>query len=302
MRIEPFFDTATSTLSYVVWDADSRDAVVIDPLLDFEPIVAETCTKSVERIGAFLRDNRLTLRMILETHAHADHLSGAQYLKSRHAAPVAIGAGICAVQKIFAAVYRLDSDFATDGSQFDRLLHDGEEVVLGALRFTVLSTPGHTPGCSSYRFGDCLFVGDAMFIEDYGTGRCDFPGGDADRLYTTIYEQLYALPGETRIFVGHDYQPGGRPLRYETTIAAQRASNVHLCQSTPRDTFVAFRRTRDATLSPPRLLHQSVQVNINAGRLPRLHENGLRYLIMPLNSRSQTGDDGTPLPKDGSRD
>ncbi len=299
MPIQHFFDSATSTLSYVLWDADSRDAVVIDPLLDFEPIVAETCTASVERIAAFLREGGLQLRMILETHAHADHLSGAQYLKSQLGAGVAIGAGICAVQQIFAGVYRLGPDFATDGRQFDRLLHDGEEVTAGSLRFQVLSTPGHTPGCSSYRFGDCLFVGDALFIEDYGTGRCDFPGGDADRLYTTIYERLYALPGETRIFVGHDYQPGGRALRFETTVAAERAGNVHLNTGTPREKFVAFRRTRDATLSPPRLLHQSVQVNINAGRLPTLHENGLRYLIMPLNSRRQTDDDGTPLHRDG---
>lgn len=294
MQIHPFFDPATSTLTYVLWDEASRDAVIIDPLLDFEPIVAETSTTSIERVANFLREGRLQPRLILETHAHADHLSGAQYLKMRFSAPIAIGAGITEVQKIFAALYRLGPDFPTDGRQFDRLLSDGEEVQAGTLSFRVLSTPGHTPGCSSYLFGDCLFIGDALFIEDYGTGRCDFPGGDADRLYTTISERFYRLPDATRIFVGHDYQPGGRALRFETTVAQSRTGNAHLNEATSREAFVAFRRSRDTTLSPPRLLHQSVQVNINAGRLPAAQENGLRYLTIPLNLRCPTDDDGTP--------
>ena len=295
MQIHHFFDPATSTVSYVVWDEPTRDAVVIDPVLDFDPILAETSCKSVEALATFLRDRSLTLRMILETHAHADHLSGAQYLRRRFHAPIAIGAGITTVQSLFKSIYRLGDDFTPDGSQFDRLLRPDEIVAAGALQFRVLFTPGHTPGCASYLFGDCLFVGDALFIEDYGTGRCDFPGGDADVLYTTVHDGLYALPADTRLFVAHDYQPCGRPLRIETTVAASREKNVHLRADTPRADFIAFRRGRDKTLSPPRLLHQSVQVNINAGRLPpRTEPTGLRYLTIPLNPRHPTDDDGTP--------
>jgi glyoxylase-like metal-dependent hydrolase (beta-lactamase superfamily II) len=295
MQIQHFFDPDTSSLTYVVYDEASRDAVVIDPVLDYDAVACQTSTRSVEQVAAFLLDKGLRLHLVLETHAHADHLSAAQYLRRRFSAKLCIGARITEVQKAFAGLFGLGDGFPTDGSQFDLLLHDGVPVTAGTLSLLPMSTPGHTPACLSYRIEDAIFVGDAIFIEDYGTGRCDFPGGDAEVLYKTIHERLYALPGETRVFVGHDYMPGGRPLRFFTTIAAEKERNVHLKAETSRDAFVAFRRARDATLSLPRLLYPSVQVNINAGKLPSPEPCGRRYLRLPLNLRAPTSDDGVRL-------
>lgn len=282
MQVQEFFDPATSTLTYVVFDAASHDAVVIDPVLDFDPLLAATSTESLEKVVAFVRGRGLRVWYVLETHAHADHLSGAQYLKQQLEAEVVIGARITEVQTTFRELYDLGT-LATDGSQFDRLVHDGDELRAGTLRVQVIATPGHTPACVTYRIEDAVFTGDALFVEDYGTGRCDFPRGNADDLYTSVHDKLYRLPDETRVFVGHDYQPGGRAVRFETSIGASKRSNVQLDAATTRDSFVRFRRERDASLKPPRLLFASVQINVNAGRLPPPHANGRRYLTIPLN-------------------
>jgi glyoxylase-like metal-dependent hydrolase (beta-lactamase superfamily II) len=281
MHVEPFFDPRTSTLTYVVHDPSTRDAVVIDPVLDFDPASGRIWTESVDRVGDHLRREQLRLHFVLETHAHADHLSGSQLLRRRFDARVAIGARIREVQETFRPVFDLPGSFATDGRQFDRLLADGEVVHAGALAIEVIPTPGHTPACVTYRIGDAIFTGDALFTEDYGTGRCDFPRGSADALYDSI-QRLYALPDATRVFVGHDYQPGGREVRWETTIAASKARNPQLSATTSREAFVATRQARDAALPAPRLLYPSVQVNIDAGRLPPAHPNGTRYLVTPI--------------------
>jgi len=294
MEIKQFFDPATFTLTFVVYDPTYRDAIVIDPVLDYDPISATTATRSVEKVERFLSDEGLRLHYVLETHAHADHLSGAQHLKRRFEAQVAIGRRITEVQETFAPVFEMSSDFPTDGSQFDRLVGDGDKLVAGRLEVVVLETPGHTPACVSYLIGDAVFTGDALFIEDYGTGRCDFPRGDAAALYRSVHDKLYALPDATRVFVGHDYQPEGRELRFETTIGTSKAANIQLRESTPEADFVAIRQGRDRTLEAPRLLFQSLQVNIAAGRLPQAGKNGIRYLKTPLDLRRPTEDDGTP--------
>ena len=230
---------------------------------------------------------------MLETHAHADHLSASQLLRRRLDAPVAISERIREVQATFKDILDLPPGFATDGTQFDRLLADGEVVRAGTLAFEVIPTPGHTPACASYRIADAVFTGDALFIEDYGTGRCDFPRGSADALYDSI-QRLYALPDSTRVFVGHDYQPGGRPVRWETTIGASKASNPQITAVTTRPQFVGARKARDATLAAPRLLFPSVQVNVDAGHLPAPHANGHRYLMMPLNVLRPADELGQP--------
>ena len=295
MQIETFYDSATYTLTYVAFDPESRDAVVIDPVLDYDPLASITATRSLEALEAFLKKHELRLHYALETHAHADHLSGGQYLKRRFDAKVGIGARIREVQSVFRDVFDLPGDFAADGSQFDRLFQDGETFTAGTLKFEVLATPGHTPACVSYKIEDAVFTGDALFIEDYGTGRCDFPAGSADALYTSVHERLYALPDATRVFVGHDYQPNGRELRYETTIGASKENNIQLRANTAREEFVKMRDARDATLSPPRLLYPSVQVNVDAGLLPKPHANGRRYLNVPLDLGRATDRDGSPL-------
>lgn len=294
MTIETLYDPATFTLTYVVYDPKSRDAVVIDPVLDYDPLASSTSTASVERLDAFLKAQALRVHYVLETHAHADHLSGSQWIKRRYDAKIGIGARITEVQSTFKDVFDLGAAFAVDGSQFDHLFHDGEKFRAGTLEIEVLATPGHTPACVSYKIGDAVFTGDALFIEDYGTGRCDFPKGSADELYTSVHDRLYALPEATRVFVGHDYQPNGRELRAETTIGKSKEANVQLRATTTRGEFVAMRNARDATLAAPRLLYPSVQINVNAGRLPRPRETGHRYLSIPLNLRKKTDDDGTP--------
>ena len=294
MRTHTFYDPQTYTLTYVVYDPDSRDAVVIDPVLDYDPQGSQTSLESIEKVSAFLTEQRLTLRHILETHAHADHLTGAQLLKRRFGAAVVIGNRITEVQVTFKNIFDLPDSFATDGSQFDRLLSDGQGLQSGTLQVGAIGTPGHTPACMTYQIGDALFTGDALFIEDYGTGRCDFPQGSANDLYHSIHDKLYALPDTTRVFVGHDYQPGGRALRFETTIGASKAHNIQLRQDTTLEQFVQFRQTRDKTLAAPRLLFPSVQVNVDAGRLPRTQKNGVRYLQVPLNLFHPTEEDGSP--------
>ena len=295
MRIHSLFDPATFTLTYVVFDPDSRDAVVIDPVLDFDPLASQTSLQSVEQVSAFLDGQQLKLRYILETHAHADHLTGAQYLKRRFGAGVVIGERITEVQATFKQVFDLPATFATDGRQFDRLLADGQGLQAGTLNIAAIATPGHTPACLTYQIGDALFTGDALFIEDYGTGRCDFPRGSAAELYESVHDKLYQKPDDLRVFVGHDYQPGGRPLRCETTIGASKQHNVQLRADTTREQFVAFRTARDKTLSPPRLLYPSVQVNVDAGRLPSASANGIRYLHIPVNLKHPTAEDGSTL-------
>ncbi len=285
MEIKAFFDQRTFTMTYVVFDSQSRDAVVIDPVLDYEPASSTTFTDSVDQVTRFLEDGELRLHTILETHAHADHLSGSQVLKQRFpGAEIAIGARITEIQKTFKQVFDLPDDFATDGRQFDRLLEDGEVVEAGTLRWQVLFTPGHTPACASYRFDDAVFTGDALFLPDSGTGRCDFPAGSANDLYHSVSERLYGLPDETRVFVGHDYQPGGREVRWQSTIGEQKRSNIQLRADTSEEEFVRFRRERDQTLSAPKLLFQSVQVNVDAGSLPQPGGNQIRFLKIPINA------------------
>ncbi len=282
MEIRALFDPATYTLTYLVWDPHSKDAVVIDPVLDYDPLAAQIGHESVEQLAAIVDGEGLRLRLVIETHAHADHLSASQVLRQRYTVPIAIGERITEVQQTFKPVFDLGEQFATDGSQFDRLLKDGELVEAGTLEIRVIATPGHTPACVSLLIGDALFTGDALFMDDYGTGRCDFPRGSAAELYRSIHAKLYTLPDATRVFVGHDYQPGGRELGWETTIGKSKANNPQLRAETSEAEFVEFRQARDRTLAPPRLLFQSVQVNIDAGRLPDAHANGRRYLKLPL--------------------
>jgi glyoxylase-like metal-dependent hydrolase (beta-lactamase superfamily II) len=241
-----------------------------------------------------VREHRLNVHWVLETHAHADHLSSSQLLRRELDAKVAIGERIKEVQETFKGIIDLPADFATDGSQFDMLLSDGEAFAAGALVIEVIATPGHTPACVTFKIGDAIFTGDALFMEDYGTGRCDFPRDSADELYTSVHDKLYALPSETRVFVGHDYQPDGRTLRYETTIGVSKRSNIQLKAETSRETYVRFRKQRDATLAAPRLLFPSVQVNVDAGRLPAPSANGKRYLKIPLNVLRPADEVGLP--------
>jgi glyoxylase-like metal-dependent hydrolase (beta-lactamase superfamily II) len=281
IEIKPFYDARTFTVTFVVWDRATRDAVVIDPVLDYDPVGSFTFTDSVDEVTSFLRSNELSLRWILETHAHADHLSGSQLLKKRFGAGVVIGEKIRVVQETFKKLFDLPA-LKTDGSQFDRLVKDGEALAAGSLKVEVIETPGHTPACVTFKIEDALFTGDALFTEDYGTGRCDFPQGSAEALYESV-KKLYALPDSTRVFVGHDYQPGGREVRWETTIGESKAKNPQLRADTQRESFVTMRQARDKTLAAPKLLFQSVQVNIDAGRLPSAQANGVRYLRVPLN-------------------
>jgi glyoxylase-like metal-dependent hydrolase (beta-lactamase superfamily II) len=291
MKIQSFFDPATYTLTYLVFDPQTKDAVVIDPVLDYDPLPSQTSTASVEKLAAAIRAEGLRVHYVLETHAHADHLTAAQWLKRRFEAKVVIGENIKAVQATFKGVFDLP-ELATDGSQFDLLAREGEVIKAGSLAIETIATPGHTPACVTYKIGDALFTGDALFMEDYGTGRCDFPKGSAEDLYDSV-QKLYKQPDSTRVFVGHDYQPNGREVRWETTIGRSKEMNVQLRANTTKEAFVAFRKKRDASLAAPRLLYPSVQVNVDAGRLPKPHANGLRYLATPLNLKTPTADDGS---------
>lgn len=281
--VKEFFDKATWTLTYVVYDEHSKDAVILDPVWDYDPAASKMTTQSAEQVVEFVNNNKLNVHYILETHAHADHVSGSQVLKRKlPGTKVGIGAKITEVQKVFKNIFNLGSDFKTDGSQFDLLLEEGKPLKAGTLSIETLYTPGHTPACGSYVIGDAVFTGDALFMPDYGTGRCDFPAGSAEDLYTSVHEKLYKLPDHYRVFVGHDYLPNGRPLAFESTIGEEKAKNIQLKAETARNQFVEFRNTRDKTLAAPRLLLPSVQVNIDAGRLPPPENNGSRYLKIPV--------------------
>ncbi|WP_395142259.1 MBL fold metallo-hydrolase [Schlegelella aquatica] len=291
IHIEPFYDSRTSTWSYVVHATDAPQAVVIDPVLDFDSKSGRVWTESVERLSGYLQSKGLRLDWVLETHAHADHLSAAHWLRERFGARIGIGAEICRVQKVFAGIFNLGPGFATDGRPFDALFHDGQVLEAGPLRIEVLHVPGHTPADVAYRVEDAVFVGDTLFMPDVGTARADFPGGDVHMLYRSI-RRLLSLPGETRLFLCHDYPPGERAPCGVTTVAAQRAHNIHVRDGIGEDEFVAMRSARDATLEMPALLLPSIQVNIRAGQLPEREPNGRRYLKLPLNAFGAPGWDG----------
>ncbi len=280
--VKAFFDPTTNTLSYVAWDPETRDAVVIDPVLDFHLLRIAVSQESVDTIIAFVRENDLTVHYVIDTHAHADHMSGQRPIAEALGAKTAIGEHITGVQGVFKTLLDLDDDFPTDGSQWDLLLAEGSPVRAGSLWLEPIHTPGHTPACMTLKIGDALFTGDTMFMPDFGTGRCDFPGGSAEALYDSI-KRLYELPDETRVYVGHDYQPGGRPLAWETTIGAAKRENIQLRSDTAQELFVTWRAERDAKLEPPRLIFPSLQVNAAAGALPPAHANGRRYLRLPMN-------------------
>ena len=282
--ITAFFDEATNTVSYLVVDPDTRDAAIMDPVLDYDAASGEVDTASADRMLAAVKARGLRVTLVLETHAHADHLSAAPYIKSKTGAAIGIGEHIRDVQKIFRPVFATD-DLKTDGSDFDRLFADGECFAIGSLEVEVIQTPGHTPADISYRIGDALFVGDTLFMPDYGTARADFPGGDARQLYRSI-RKLLELPRETRIFLCHDYKaPGREDYAWETTVGAQRDASVHVRDGVSEDDFVAMREARDATLSAPKLLLPSIQVNIRAGRFPQAEANGVRYLKIPVKAK-----------------
>jgi glyoxylase-like metal-dependent hydrolase (beta-lactamase superfamily II) len=283
MKIQHFFDPRTCTLTYVVADDATRKAVVVDSVLDYDPKNGRIWEESIENVDRYLTENQLELLYILDTHAHADHLSGAQVFKARHGAKFGIGANISRVQETFKHVFDMGEDFATDGSQFDLLLQDGDLLSLGQLKIKAIYTPGHTPACMSYLVDDALFTGDALFMPDSGTGRCDFPNGSPADLYESVHEKLYALHDGTRVFVGHDYQPGDREVRWETTIGESKTNNIGLREETSKQEFIKFRQERDDTLAVPVLIFPSVQVNICAARLPQPHSNGIAYLKIPLN-------------------
>lgn len=282
-RVQTFFDPVTSTASYLVSDPVAKVAAIIDPVLDFDPKAARVSTTSADAMLAAVRDQRLQLAYVLETHAHADHLSAADYLRQKTGARVAIGARIREVQKTFIPLFEAD-ELSPDGQVFDLLLEDGQTFAIGGLTVSVMHTPGHTPACVTYRIGDAAFVGDTLFMPDYGTARADFPGGDAAMLYHSI-RKILSLPPETRIFVGHDYLPPGRDtFRWETTVGDERARNVHVHDGVSEDQFVTMRRARDATLSAPTLILPSLQVNIRAGALPPASPGGHVFLRLPVNA------------------
>ena len=279
--IQAFFDGQTNTISYLVWDPGSKEGVVIDPVLDFDPRSGRASVKSAEAILSVAENAGLKITRVLETHAHADHLSAAPYIKQKTGATVGIGEHIRDVQRMFGPIFNA-ADISGDGSEFDHLFKDGERFNIGALQAEVIYTPGHTPACVSYRIGDSVFVGDTLFMPDYGTARADFPGGDARALYRSI-RRLLDLPQETRLFVCHDYKtPGWDHYAWESTVGEQRARNVQVNQGVSEDEFVAMRQARDAKLGTPELLLPSIQVNIRAGEFPPADANGVRYLKLPV--------------------
>jgi glyoxylase-like metal-dependent hydrolase (beta-lactamase superfamily II) len=279
--VRPFRHESTGTWSYVVADPGSRRCAIVDPVLDFDPRSGRSSATSAGAIADFVRGEGLTNEWILETHAHADHLSAAQWLRSAIGGKIAIGQGIREVQRAFRDILNLEPAFPVDGRQFDRLVADGDTLAIGSLSAQVIATPGHTSDSLSYLVGDAVFVGDSIFMPDSGTARCDFPGGDAGLLFASI-RRLYALPGTTRVFVCHDYRPGGREALCETTIATQRESNIHVKDATSEAEFTAMRRKRDATLEMPALIYPAVQFNIRGGRPPPAEANGRSYLKLPL--------------------
>ncbi|MSP66899.1 MAG: MBL fold metallo-hydrolase [Alphaproteobacteria bacterium] len=282
-RVFPCFDAPTNTVTYVVAEPAGLAAAIIDSVLDFDPASGRTARVAADKVLAVVAQHRLRVEWILETHVHADHLSAAPYLKEKLGAKVGIGERITEVQAAFKRIFNAEPEFATDGSQFDRLFEDGATVRLGALEGRVLHTPGHTPACVTYVFGNAAFVGDSIFMPDFGSARCDFPAGDARTLYRSI-RRILDLPPATRIFVCHDYGTEERPVAWETTVAAERQGNIHVKEGATEDAFVAMRNQRDRTLAMPRLLLPSVQINMRAGHPPPADANGMRYLKLPLDA------------------
>ena len=281
--IQAFFDPATSTYSYVVSDPATSHCAIIDSVLDYDAAAGRTATTSADRLIAYVREQGLSVQWLLETHVHADHLSAAPYLKAALGGQLAIGEQIRVVQNTFGKLFNAGSEFAVDGRQFDQLFRDEQVFQLGSLNARALHTPGHTPACMTYLIGDAAFVGDTLFMPDYGTARCDFPGGDARTLFRSINKVL-SLPPETLLYMCHDYQPGGREVQYVSTVADERARNVHVRNGISEEAFVAMRTARDATLGMPTLILPSVQVNIRAGALPPPEANGVSYLKIPVNA------------------
>ena len=279
--IQPFFDRTTATVSYVVYEAAGTACAIIDPVLDFDPKSGRTSTTSADAVAAFIETNGLSVQWLLETHAHADHLSAAPYLKQKFGGQVGIGAPIRTVQRAFSGIFKRDD--TARAAQFDHLFEPDEVFMIGRLQARALHVPGHTPADMAYQIGDAVFVGDTMFMPDVGTARCDFPGGSAATLYQSV-RKILSLPPETRLFMCHDYPPAGRTAAWETTVAAQRANNIHIRDGVSEADFVAMRTARDATLDMPTLILPAIQVNLNAGQLPEPEENGVRYLKIPLNA------------------
>lgn len=283
-EILSFFDTATHTVSYLVSDPATGAAAIIDSVLGYHAASGRTDFKAADQIIAAVSERRLAVAWIIESHVHADHLSAAPYLRAKLGGQVAIGAAISEVQRVFGDIFNVGDGFRTDGRQFDKLFQDGESYRLGSIEARAFLTPGHTPACMSHLIGDALFVGDTLFMPDFGTARCDFPGGDAGQLYDSI-QKLLTLPAATRMFLCHDYKAPGRDcFAWETTVEVQKRDNIHLAGQTNRDDFIAMRTARDATLSMPALILPSVQVNICAGNLPAAEDNGRQYLKIPLNA------------------
>ena len=283
MTLQAFFDPATWTVTYVVFDHPGGHCAIVDPVLDYDPKAGRTSTTSAGKVVDFVGAQQLTVQWILETHAHADHLTAAHHLRDVLGGQIAIGAAITQVQKVFKGIFHLEPGFQADGRQFDHLFSDGEAFSIGSLQARALAVPGHTPACMAYQIGDAAFVGDTLFMPDVGTARCDFPGGNAHTLYRSI-RRLLAMPPATRLFMCHDYPPAGREPAWQTTVAEQRAGNIHVHDGVSEDEFVAMRKRRDATLEMPVLILPSVQVNIRAGDLPPKDGNGVAYLRIPLNA------------------
>ena len=281
-QVESFFDPVTNTVSYVVIDPQSRRCALVDSVLDYDAASGHTSYAGAQKLVDFVRAQNLTVDWLLETHVHADHLSAAPWLQEQVGGKLAIGDHIRTVQHTFGKVFNAGTDFARDGSQFDHLFHDGDRYQVGELQASALHTPGHTPACMSHLIGDALFVGDTLFMPDGGTARCDFPGGSAHTLYQSI-QRLFELPDDTRLFVLHDYRPGGRDYRYETTVGDQKRDNIHVGGGRSEDDFVKLRTERDATLGLPDLIIPSVQINVRAGHTPPADDNGRRYIKVPLN-------------------
>ena len=282
-QVHGIFDPATWTVTYVVYAKEGGGCAIIDPVLDYDHKSGRTRTDTADKLIKFVEEKKLQVEWILETHAHADHITAAAYLKQKLGGKTAIGDHIPAVQKVFKGIFNLESEFATDGSQFDHLLNDGEKFHFGDLTGTTLFVPGHTPACVAYQIGDAVFVGDTMFMPDVGTARCDFPGGDAKVLYGSV-KKILSLPEKTRLFMCHDYPPNDRPVAFETTVAEQRQKNIHMHDGISEAEFVKMRTERDATLEMPVLILPSVQVNIRAGEMPPKDDNGIAYLKIPVNA------------------
>ncbi|NYH14295.1 MBL fold metallo-hydrolase [Paraburkholderia bryophila] len=282
-NVQPFYDPVTGTVTYVVFQSGHQECAVIDPVLDYDPKAGRTSTTNADKVIKFVRQRGLRVQWILETHAHADHLSAAHYLRGELGGRIAIGEHIRTVQGVFKKLFNLEPEFRLDGSQFDHLFGEDETFSIGSLTARALYVPGHTPADTAYQTGDAVFVGDTLFMPDVGTARCDFPGGDAHTLYRSI-RKLLDLPGNTRLFMCHDYPPEGRTPEWETTVLAQRAHNIHVHDGVTGEQFVHMREARDATLAMPTLILPSVQVNIRAGEFPPVEENGISYLKIPLNA------------------